>query len=271
MDQPIEYVKCPTCTGVNGPQDLTGVLGQIAHYYCRYCGISFYVNLEDAPDPPPDPNINRESKYFEIFARRDPGVGIKDVYEKVSFEYGLCFEDSEDLEMIRGQLIKVFTEIYGGFKPIILFDFEPHDYYKPNDQTPEDPETWYTVTAVEKGEDGRELTIVKPPDLDSAVTHAKLYDDRGHGYAKILVRRQPDLEIVWDSTDQDAPDNAPDLADLDLPFDQEEMLIILETARLALADEDISVDIGEKMNRTYDQMIGLHDKIVKYTNNWIYT
>jgi hypothetical protein len=172
------------------PDSLLGVLGRLAHYRCRFCGIDFSVNLDqDAQIDPPDPNINRESKYFEIFARRDPNVGIKDVYEKVTFESGLFFSDTEDLEEIRRLLTKVFTEIYGGFTPVILFDFEPHDYYKPNGQETPSP---------------------------------------------------------------------------DLPFDTEEMIALLEVSRLALADEDLMMTIGEKMDLSYDAMIDLHDKLIAY-------
>lgn len=209
-------MNCPICDGL---PIFLGTLGSLDHFSCRNCGMGFSSPViqpevyEDASIDPPDPNTDRESMYFEIFARRDPTVGIKDVYEKVSFESGLVFENTEDLEETRQQLTKAFTEIYGGFVPVILFDFEPHDYYKPNggdfakdfiDVPEEHKDQWFAVVAVERGPNGRELAINKPDTLSTAIDLAEEYDNRAnHGYEKILVRRQPDGEIVWSSLEQD--------------------------------------------------------------------
>ena len=62
-----------------------------------------------------------------------------------------------------------------------------------------DGDQWYTVLAVEHGPDGRELAINKPNDLSTAVDLAEEYDNGDHGYERIIVRRQPDNEVVWDS------------------------------------------------------------------------
>lgn len=197
MNNEIVYT-CPVCAG---PGVSLGVLGHLHHLSCRNCGIGFSVSLDDNADLSPlDPNVNRESMYFEIFARRDPEVGIKDVYEKVSFESGLVFESTEDLEETRQQLTGAFTEIYGGFVPVILFDFEPHDYYK------------------------------------------------GEDFAKDFIEK-------------------PAAVSVDLPFWSEEMIVLLETARIALSDEDIMTEIADKMDLSYDAMIDLHDKLIAYMDD----
>jgi hypothetical protein len=63
-------------------------------------------------------------------------------------------------------------------------------------------DNWYNVIAIEKGPGGRRLAIDKPETLSSAIDLAEQYDNRGLDYEKIIVKRQPDNVIVWDSTEQ---------------------------------------------------------------------
>ena len=103
------------------------------------------------------------------------------------------------------------------------------EFVKRNRPTANKPDwkTWYIVLAIEHGPDGRELAINKPDDLSGAITIAKRYDSSDHGYEKIVVRRQPDKKVVWDSTDDERPtakqaDQAAEKAAADFRRRQEE-------------------------------------------------
>lgn len=43
-------IECPACTALNIEKEaLLGVLGNLAHYRCRHCGIDFSEEAENAP------------------------------------------------------------------------------------------------------------------------------------------------------------------------------------------------------------------------------
>lgn len=290
-------------------------------------------------DLTPEIDFPIQSNYFEIFANRDPAVGIPNVYERVTMESGLVFTDWTDVQQVREDFGRVFYDLYGGFDPVILFDFEEHSYYKaitcpycnnqtvrktseypdhthdclscglfftpgqgdqitapvllslaldfissfsddwyefsilefdtlagklrkfiPEDaisETPDLADQWFAIVAVEKGEDGRELAINKVDTLPTAVRIAEKYNNNRHGYEKIIVRRQPDREIVWSS--EDAICQTPDL-----PFDRREMIALLEIGRLALKNDYLRSQTGEKIGVSYDALVNLHDKVIDY-------
>jgi len=49
-----------------------------------------------------------------------------------------------------------------------------------------------------------------------------------------------------------------------IPFTEEEAIVLLETARIALADEEIMLQVGSDTDLTYNFLIDLHDKLVAW-------
>ena len=47
-------------------------------------------------------------------------------------------------------------------------------------------------------------------------------------------------------------------------FTDEELIIILEAARIAMADEDISAYIGEETDLSFDEMLRISDKVHRF-------